>query len=82
MPRFILRFTGAGKISADDLLGWRSLPNCRIVDETSRMLLVEADEQLLRDLVKERQDWRLTPEKTISRVPDPRPVIKKSPRDS
>ena len=81
MPRFILRFTGAGPIPADDLQRWRSLPDCHIVDQTSRMLLVEAEEQLLRDLVRERRDWRVTPETTTVRIPDPRPVVRKSPLD-
>ena len=81
MPRFILRFAGVGAIPADDLERWRALPNCQIVDQTSRMLLVEAEEQPLRDLVQERRDWRLTPETTTMRVPDPRPRVKKSPPD-
>ena len=80
MPRFILRFQGAGVIPADDLERCRSLPNCHIVDQTSRMLLVEADEQLLQDFAKEGGLWRLTPETTTARVPDPRPKVKKSPR--
>ena len=80
MPRFILRFTGDGAIPADDLKRWRALPNCQVVDETSRMLLVEAEEQLLRDLVEAGRDWRLTPETTAVRIPDLRPRVKKSPR--
>lgn len=81
MPRFILRFTGTGAVPADDVERWRSLPNCQIVDETPRMLLVEADEQPLRELIKSGQDWRLTPETTAIRVPDPRPKVNKPPRD-
>lgn len=81
MSRFILRYSGAGAIPADDLERWRALPNCHIVDQSSRMLLVEAEEELLRDLVQERPEWRLTPETTTVRVPDPRPTVKKSPLD-
>jgi hypothetical protein len=79
MPRFILRFTGEGAISPDDFESWRSLPNCHVVDQTSRMLLVEAEEQSLRDVVNAKRDWRLTPETTTVRVPDPRPKVKRSP---
>jgi hypothetical protein len=81
MSRFILRYTGAGKISADDVQSCQALPNCRIVDETSRMLLVEADEQPLQEFVKARKDWKLIPENTSLRVPDPRPKVKKPPLD-
>lgn len=81
MPRFILRFTGDGAIPADDLKRLHALPNCRVVDQSSRMLLVEAEEKLLRDLVEAGRDWRLTPETTNVRVPDPRPRVKKSPHD-
>ena len=82
MPRFILRFTGAGAIPANDLERWRLLPDCAIVEQTPRMLLVEAEEQVLRDVVKDGRDWRLTPETTAVRVPNPRPKVTKSPRDS
>jgi hypothetical protein len=54
VARFILRFTGPGEVPREDLARIRALPGAKIIDNSARMLLVEAPldriTQLLRDL--------------------------------
>jgi hypothetical protein len=57
----------------------QSTPGLHVVDQSSRMLLVEADESELRDHLAGLDDWRLTIEKSEIRVPDPKPKVRPSP---
>lgn len=75
MSRFILRFTGSGKMPASDLQRIRSHPEVKIVDETSRMLLIEATKQTAGRLGEELAEWVCTAERSYP-VPDPRPKIR------
>jgi hypothetical protein len=77
MARYILRFTGRGA-SPDDarqrLSNWQDV---KIVDESPRMLLVEASPEAINRLTEELPGWTSTLERTIP-LPDPRPKLRSS----
>lgn len=75
--RFVLRYRGEGT-RPDDVERVRGLPGAVVVDSSARMLLVEADEQPLRDLVESLPDWVMAPEQTFG-VPDPRHRVQRPP---
>jgi uncharacterized protein YlzI (FlbEa/FlbD family) len=72
--RFILRFKGTGPIPAKDIERIRALPDVDVLDSTSRMLLVEAEEDDVASLIHSMPEWVLSPEQTVNRS-DPRPKI-------
>jgi hypothetical protein len=71
MSRFIVRYTGRGSAPAEDLALIRSLPQVTILDETPRMVLVEAPSST-QDQLQELKSWVVAEEKSFS-LPDPRP---------
>lgn len=73
--RFILRYTGEGPIPAEDRERIRHSPGARILDDSSRMLLVEAPEDTMEMLINSMSDWVSARERTITR-PDPRPKLR------
>lgn len=73
--RFILRYTGKGPIPDRDRRRIRDSPGARILDDSSRMLLVEAPEDTLADLMNSMPEWVSARERTIKR-PDPRPKLR------
>ncbi|HET8889096.1 MAG TPA: hypothetical protein VFQ41_09345 [Candidatus Angelobacter sp.] len=76
MPNFILKFRGEGPKPADAVERIRSAPLFRILDESSpRMLLVDAPEENLQQVLESLPDWKAYPEQTIS-LEDPRHQIK------
>ena len=80
MPHFIVRYRGEGPRPADMVDRIRSLPDLRVLDDESpRMLLVEAPEGPLRQLLSDRSDW-LVAEQQAYRVPDTRPRVDGPPR--
>ena len=74
MGRFILRFTGKGEKPAGDVARVRAHKQVKIIDDTARMLLVEAPLGALERLMSDLADWHLAPEQML-RLPDPRPRI-------
>ena len=74
MAGFILRFRGAGSIPAEDIERIRALEGVKVVDTTSRMLLVDAPGDALKSLIDSMPEWLLSQERTIS-MPDPRPKL-------
>jgi len=77
--RFVVRFTGEAAKPAEDIERIRSLPEVTVLDEASpRMLLVESDEQPLREVIDSLPDWVLAPEQEIP-LPDTRQRIKRPP---
>ncbi len=77
--RFVVRFRGERGKPAEDLERIRGLPEATVVDESSpRMLLVESEEQPLRDLVESLPGWFLSPEQEIP-LPDTRKRIRRPP---
>lgn len=77
MERFILRFEGNGEKPAQDLERIRALPGVKIVDDSSRMVLVEAPSAGVTELVQALPHWSLSPEHFVP-VPDVRARIRKS----
>jgi hypothetical protein len=79
MSRYILRYTGTGPRPAADVERIRAAPELTVLDESSRMLLVEASAGELARLVESMPGWTWSPERTI-RLPDPRPKPRRSPK--
>ena len=75
MARYVLRFTGRDAPPDDHRQRIANLPDVRIVDESLRMLLVEAPPESISRLTQELPDWTWTPERTIP-LPDPRPKLR------
>ncbi|MCI0337670.1 MAG: hypothetical protein L0226_08840 [Acidobacteria bacterium] len=73
MNRYILRYRGQGAKPKEDVEMIRSLPETTIFDETSRMLLVEAPEEVLRTALKSLTNWVMTEERFIPMPDPPRP---------
>ena len=62
-PRFVLRYRGDGPAPAADVAQVQELGGATVVDSSSRMLLVEADDAgALRNLAGTLSDWILAPE--------------------
>lgn len=77
--RFVLRYQGEGTKPDADVARIRGLGDCSIVDESSsRLLLVDAEETQLRELVGSMPDWVLAPEQTFA-VPDTRKRVQRPP---
>jgi hypothetical protein len=76
--RFVLRYRGEGAKPDADADRVRQLPGTVVVDDSSRMLLVEADEAPLAELVGSLPDWVMAPEQTLS-VPDTRKQVRRPP---
>src|SRR5262249_44326008 len=75
MCRYILRFRGEGTRPEKDVEFIRSLPETTVLDDSPRMLLVEAPEDVLRGALQSLPDWVMVEEKSIP-LPDPRPKVR------
>jgi len=71
MGRYILRYLASQSAPADHVASIRAQPGVRVIDATSRMLLVDGAEPALREALKQLPGWSLHEEQTIQR-PDPR----------
>ena len=80
MPRFVMRYHGAGPRPEDVVERVRGLPESRIIDDSGRMLLVEAPaaEHLMTAIGKAGGEWLVAPEQTYP-VPDTRKRIERPP---
>jgi hypothetical protein len=81
MKRFILRYRGEGTRPEKDVELIRSLPDTTVLDESPRMLLVEAPEDVLRKAMQSLPDWVMVEEGFIP-LPDPRPKVRNRAADS
>lgn len=76
MPHFILKFRGSGSKPADVVEKIRSTPSFTILDESSpRMMLVDAPEEHLQQVMESLPDWKAYSEQTVA-LDDPRQRIK------
>ncbi len=74
-PRFVLRYRGEGDAPEADVSRVRGLGGAVVVDASSRMLLVEADDAgPLRDLAGTLSGWIFAPEQPYP-LPDARARI-------
>jgi hypothetical protein len=74
MSRYILRYEGNGTPPAPDLKRIHGLTGLEIVDESPRMLLVDATASALEEL-GEMPSWNISPEMVV-----PLPDTRKQPR--
>ena len=74
-----MRYVGEGLRPAADVQRIRAAPGLTVLDDSSRMMLVEASQKNLKDLMGSLPGWTWTPERTI-RLPDPRPRPRRRPR--
>jgi len=72
MSRFVLRYRGAGSAAPEDIARLRTLPDTAILDQTGRMLLVEAPETMSAALGEALPGWAISPERMVP-VPTTRP---------
>jgi len=75
MKRYILRYRGEGTRPEKDVELIRSLPETTVLDDSPRMLLVEAPEDPLRGALQLLPDWVMVEEEFIP-LPDPRPKVR------
>ena len=81
MARFVVRYVGTGPRPAADVERIRTAQELTVIDDSSsRMLLVEASEERLKEVVESMPGWIWSRERTI-RLPDPRPKPRRGPRD-
>ena len=69
--RFVLRYRGEGASPRSDVDRVAELPVAVVVDASPRMLLVESDEEALRQVVDSLPDWVMAPEQGFP-LPDTR----------
>lgn len=72
--RFVLRFGGAGEKPRADVAKIRATRSLTVIDESPRMLLVDASEETLDRLMTALPEWTLSPEMSVP-LPDPRPKV-------
>ena len=75
MPRFILRYRGKRAKPSEDVEQIRALPDTTVLDDSSRMLLVEGSEANLKAAVSTMTDWVMSEERMIP-LPDARPKLR------
>jgi len=75
MARYILRYRHAAEAPRSDLEKIRGAPNLKVVDESPRMVLVDADEDAAHATVHGMDGWTVTPE-TMTPLPDTRKKIR------
>lgn len=62
MARFIVRYRGKGARPEATVQKLRSIDGATIVDDSGRMVLVDAPEQAVRSAVANDPDWLVAPE--------------------
>jgi hypothetical protein len=77
MARYILLYNGKGLKPAPDVEQIRSTSGVKVLDEASRMLLVEGRAAELKRVLDELTSWSMTTEK-LYRVCPPKAQIKKA----
>jgi hypothetical protein len=80
MGRYILRYVGTGPRPAADVQRIRAAPELAVLDDSLRMMLVEASEGELAKVMGSMPGWTWSPERAI-RLPDPRPKPRRGPED-
>ena len=78
MSRFILRYRGQGARPQDAVEKILAIGGASVLEDSDRMMLVEAPEQELRKAIGSEADWIITPEVKYE-VPDTRKKVRKPP---
>lgn len=76
MTRFILRFSGTGIAPVELTKRLRSIAGIRVLDSSTKMLLLEGNQSDLEREVLDLPGWQLIPE-TTTPLPDPRPKLER-----
>jgi hypothetical protein len=76
IPRYILRYHGNGAKPGDVAARLRSTPGVMIIDETPRMILVEASDDSAIRLIASSPSW-LVAEERFTPLPDARHKVLK-----
>ena len=79
MGRYIVRYLGEGSRPAADVRRIRAVRAVVVLDDSARMLLVEASQKSLKELLGSMPGWSWSPERTI-RLPDHRPKPRRGPK--
>ena len=79
MQRFIVRYRGKGSAPTEAVERAGGAPGVRVVDQTSRMLLVEGTEEAVQSAFPDRDGWLITAERRYE-IPDPRPRVERPPK--
>lgn len=74
MNRYIQRYQGKDDMPQATVEAIRAIPHLTVLDETLRMLLVEAPLEELQNCLRVLPDWLVTSER-FYKVPDPRPKV-------
>jgi hypothetical protein len=75
MGRYILRYAQSSSAPTDHLESIRATPGLKVIDESPKMLLVDADESVLRRKLQSMPGWSLHSEQGIP-LPDTRQKIR------
>ncbi len=81
MGKYILRYTGGGNTPIEDVRQIRAVPSITVLDNSSRMLLVQATETTVRHLLREMTGWVYGPEQTYE-IPNPHPKVLRQPKSA
>ena len=79
MGRYIVRYVGEGLRPSADLQRILTAPGLTVLDDTPRMMLVEAGARSLKSLIGSMPGWTCAPERAIP-LPDPRPRPRRRPK--
>lgn len=79
MGRYIVRYVGEGLRPEADVQRIRSSAGLTVLDESSRLMLVEASAKRLESLLGSLPGWSWSPERAI-RLPDARPRPRRRPK--
>jgi hypothetical protein len=74
MSRYVLRYGGSQSVPPDHLQSIRAIPGLHVLDQSPKMLLVDADESSLRERLKGMPGWSIHPEQAYP-LPDTRKKI-------
>lgn len=74
MSRYILRYGGSQPAPLEHLQNIRATPGLRVLDQSPKMLLVDADESPLRARLERMPGWSMHPEQSYP-LPDTRKKI-------
>lgn len=80
MPRFVVRYRRQGERPPDVLEKVHGITGASVLEDSGRMMLVEAPEQALRNTLAE-DDWLISPEVNHP-VPDTRKKVKSPARSA
>ena len=74
MSRYILRYGGSQSAPPEHVQSIRATPGLRVLDQSAKMLLVDADESSLRAQLERMPGWSMHPEQSYP-LPDTRKKI-------